>query len=55
MAVVADEVRVDAVPVRNADRNVTYCDLSCIAPMQETWQIGDFAYGATLGLRLLLR
>ena len=49
------QVRLDGVPVHNTDRDVTYCDLNCAAPVHETWQIGGFAYGATLGLRLLLR
>lgn len=49
------QVRVDGVPVRNADRDVTYCDINCFAPVHETWQIGGFSYGLTLGVRLRLR
>jgi hypothetical protein len=49
-------VRVDGVPARSVDRDVVYCDFfSCYAPVHETWQIGTFAYGVNLGLRLVLR
>jgi hypothetical protein len=47
--------RVDGVPARTVDRDVTYCDFGCFAPVHETWRIGGFAYGIDFGLRLLIR
>ncbi len=47
--------RVDGVPVRNVDRDLVYCDLTCSAAVQETWQVGGFAYGINVGVRLLIR
>jgi hypothetical protein len=48
--------RVDGVPARNVDRDVAYCDFGgCFAPVHESWQIGGFAYGVSLGLRVLIR
>jgi hypothetical protein len=47
--------RVDGTPVRDIDRRVTYCSEICFAPRDETWQIGGFAYGVNVGLRLLSR
>ena len=45
--------RVDGGPDRDVDRDVTYCAAGgCFAPVRETWQLGGFAYGASLGLRL---
>lgn len=48
--------RVDGVPARGMDRDVRYCALfGCSLPVHETWQVGGFAFGADLGLRLLIR
>ncbi|MGE0403591.1 MAG: toxin-antitoxin system YwqK family antitoxin [Kofleriaceae bacterium] len=53
--------RMDGLPRRDIDRAVTYCTdavgpiLQCSPTLLETWRLGGFAFGATLGLRLVLR
>ncbi|HEY5926909.1 MAG TPA: hypothetical protein VIV11_34720 [Kofleriaceae bacterium] len=47
--------RVDGFPARDVEREVVYCNFTCLAPVQETWRVGGVAYGAALGLRLVLR
>jgi len=48
-------LRVEGVPAFGVAGTSTYCSFTaCDAPVTETWQVGGFAYGATLGLRLLL-
>jgi hypothetical protein len=49
-------LRVEGSPIRDVDREVTYCAFAgCLPPQQETWSIGGFAYGLNVGLRLVLR
>lgn len=58
-AVVA--ARVDGLPAQDEVRAVSYCRdasgpfLACTTPQVETWRIGGMSFGATLGLRLVLR
>jgi hypothetical protein len=49
--------RVGGAPSRDVERTVIYCEpgLGCFPPRHETWQIGGFAYGASLGIRLTIR
>jgi hypothetical protein len=53
--------RVDGLPARDEMRSVTYCVdavgplLQCSPPQLETWRVGGLSFGATLGLRFVLR
>jgi hypothetical protein len=54
-------VRVDGLPATDEQRAVSYCEeaagpfLECSTAQLETWRIGGLSFGATLGLRFVLR
>lgn len=48
-------VSVDGMFTRNIEHDVRYCAPVCSPAVIETWKLGGAAYGADLGLRLLIR
>ncbi len=45
--------RVDGAPHHSVESDVSYCIVGgCLPPTRETWDLGGFALGAALGLRL---
>lgn len=48
-------LRVEGAPAYASARDVKYCVSGCTETVPETWDVGGFSYGLTLGLRLLVR
>lgn len=48
-------VSLDGTFASTTDQAVSYCAPFCGPPIMETWSIGGVAYGADLGLRLMIR
>lgn len=55
MLSVVGGVSVDGMFTREAQQDVRYCAPLCSRAVIETWKLGGVAYGADLGLRLLIR
>jgi hypothetical protein len=49
-------VRVDGVPHYDDTQEARYCDgMRCLPRFDETWELGGFAYGINVGVRLTIR